>query len=259
MNPANSKAAFGLADILKYEKREYELAITYYDKAIQLEVANADYYLERGECFEFLRQFDYALGDYGKGISLQPGNWKLYNRRGELYMQLKQWAEARKDYQSYRKCVPNVCLLPKLALEKGIVGGLYIEMFFSAKVDDQKHWNSDSWYLEESVFIEVYHCFARPLPNFSIYGDFEYSSMDMQQVKDALAESLTNLNKICSYNDFIDHAVRTHFILTLIRCFDDWEIHWAEWLEQLKDINRRLISCIDDAIGSHKKLYFYGI
>lgn len=67
MDPTNAKAAFNLADILKYEKREYAAAIKYYDIAIQFDKENADYYLERGECFESLRQFDQAFADYEKG------------------------------------------------------------------------------------------------------------------------------------------------------------------------------------------------
>ncbi len=259
MNPANSKAAFGLADILKYEKREYALAIQYYDKAIQVEAANAEYYLERGECFGFLKQYNSALGDYEKVGSLQPDNWKLYNRRGELYIQLKRWTEARKDYQNYRKYAPDLRRAPLIALEKGIIGGTYIEFYFAENADDHKFWNSDSWYLEDSVFIEFYRCFASLFPNFSIHGEFEYSSSEMKQVKDVLIESFGDLNKIHRYDDFIDHAVKTRFILTLIRCFDDWEIHWAEWLAQLKDINRKLISSIDDAVASGKRLYIYGI
>lgn len=259
MNPAYAKAAYGLADILKYEKREYELAIQYYDRAIQMEATNAEYYLERGECFEFLKQYSSALEDYEKVVSLQPNNWKLYNRRGELYIQLKRWTEARNDYQNYRKYAPDLRRAPLISLEKGIVGGTYIEFYFAENADDHKNWNSDSWYLEDSVFIEFYRCFASGFPNFSIYGDFEYSLGDTKQVRDALIESFANLEQIHSYDDFIEHAVKTKFISMLIRCFDDWEIHWPEWLEQLKEINRKLISSIDEAVDSGKKLYFYGV
>lgn len=259
MNPANAKAAFGLADILKYEKREYELAIQYYDRAIQIDAANAESHLERGECFEFLKQYNSALEDYEKVVSLQPDNWKLYNRRGELYIQLKRWTEARKDYQRYRKYAPDLGRAPLISLERGVVRGAYIEFYFAENADDHEFWNSDSWYLEDSVFIEFYRCFASDFPNFSIYGDFEYPLGDMKQVKDALIESFAELNQIHRYDDFTDHVVKTKFIITLIRCYDDWEIHWSEWLEQLKEINRKLILSIDDAVSSGKMLYFYGI
>lgn len=85
INPANFKAAFGLADILKYEKREYELAITYYDKFIQFEAANAEYYLERGEYSQILKYFDHAFRNYAKGMSLQQDHWQRYNRWGFEY------------------------------------------------------------------------------------------------------------------------------------------------------------------------------
>lgn len=259
MNPANAKAAFGLAGILKDKKREYELAIQYFDKAISIDTANADYHLERAECYEFLKQYNSALEDYEKVISLQPDNWQLYNRRGELYIQLKRWTEARTDYQDFRKYAPDLGRKPQMSLEKDIDKGPYIEFYFAENTDDHEFWNSDSWYLEDSVFIEFYRCFATEFPNFSIYGDYEYSLSNMKQVKDALIETITELNQIQRYDDFIDHVVKTKFIMTLIRCFDDWEIHWLEWLEQMKEINRKLILIIDDAAANGKKLYFYGI
>lgn len=259
MDPTNAKAAFCLADILKWEKREYEAAIKYYDIAIQFEEANADYYLERGECFESLRLFGQALADYGKGISLNPEDWRFYNRRGELYMQLNQWEEARLAYQRYRKYTPYQRHTPLISLEKEKGGGPYIELYFTANKHDHKHWSSDSCYLEDAIFIEFYHCFASGVPNFSIYGDIEYTLSDIIRVRVLLMESLTGLNDIRGYNDFIDHTIETRFISTLIRYLDDWKSNWAEWLQQLKDIARNLISCIDDAIASGKKLYFYGI
>lgn len=259
IDPINAKAAFYLADILKWEKREYEVAIEYYDIAIQFEEVNADYYLERGECFESLRLFDQALADYGKGSSLNPEDWRFYNRRGELYMQLNQWEEARLDYQRYRKYTPYQRHTPLISLEKEKGGGPYIELYFAVNKHDHNNWSSDSCYLEDAIFIEFYHCFASGVPNFSIYGEVEYSPSDLIRVKALLTESLAGLNDICEYDDFIDHVIETRFISTLIRYFDDWEINWEEWLQQLKAIYSNLISCIDDAIASGKKLYFYGI
>jgi tetratricopeptide (TPR) repeat protein len=259
MDPTNAKAAFQLADILKYEKREYAAAIKYYDIAIQFAETNTDYYLERGECFAHLRQFDHALADYEKGVSLKPEDWRFYNRRGELYMQLAQWEEARMDYQKYRKYTPYQRHTPLISLEKNIGGGPYIELYFAADKNDNNRLSSNIWYLEDSIFIEFYRCFAPGIPKFSIYGEFEYSLNDIIRVKALLMESLAGLNKILGYGDFIDRAIETRFISTLIRHFDDWEINWEKWLQQLKDIYSSLIYCINDAIGSGKKLYFYGI
>lgn len=259
MNPGHAQAMFELANILKYEKRDYAAAVAYFSDAIQSNMDNVNFYLERGECFESLKRYHQALGDYDKGISLKPQDWRFYNRRGELYIQLKQWSEARDDYIKFRNFYPYAQHTPVMALQKEVIGGPCIEFYFAENTDQHKPWHPDSWYIEDCIFMEVHKCFAQPFPTFSIYGNFEYSIQDMRQVLDGLIDSLAALNLVCSYADFFSHVVETWFVATLIRDFADFEVHWMEWLEQLKRIHIELISHMCDALACGKRLYLFGV
>jgi tetratricopeptide (TPR) repeat protein len=259
INPKHAMSVFELANILKYEKRDYEEAINYYDRAIKIQSQNAEFYLERGECFDSLRRYEYALSDYGHGIALAPEKWQLYNRRGELYIKLNKWAEACNDYRCFRKFCPYDEMEPVLNLQKNPLGGPCIELYFAENTTKHKLGHPDSWYLEDCVFREFYSCFASSISNFSVYGDWEYTFRDMCQVKDELNTNLKALDEIQCFQEFFQHVEEAHFLPTLVRHFGDLEMHWKAWLVQLKNINKQLIFCIENALLCNCKMYFFGV
>lgn len=75
----------------------YKDAITEYSKAVSLDPAHAQAYVDRGGVYLLLNQPDKALSDLNKGISLNPDSVEAYLNRGGAYGELKQYQKAIDD------------------------------------------------------------------------------------------------------------------------------------------------------------------
>lgn len=97
----------------RYAQAHYYLGLTYqyltsamaeYGKAIELSPLNSDYYLQRGDAYQYIAgDLDRAMADYDKAISLNPTVGRYYLRRGLLYQYTKSDPDhALADYRVYR-------------------------------------------------------------------------------------------------------------------------------------------------------------
>ena len=98
----------------KFEGREpdYTKAIAEYSKLLELLpndddsftegsriLTKGDMYLERGLCYEELKQFEKALADYNKAISLEPKKGKCYFSRSYIYIKNGEMEKAKADVE----------------------------------------------------------------------------------------------------------------------------------------------------------------
>jgi TonB family C-terminal domain len=85
----------------------FKEAIPYYDKAIELELYDADYYSKRAFAYYFLSNYQNAVFDYSNAIELEPKNDKYYNMRGINYYYLKDYQNAIKDHNKAIEIKPE--------------------------------------------------------------------------------------------------------------------------------------------------------
>lgn len=66
-------------------KRQYDLAIADFTRAIQLNSDLASTYVDRGMSYTLNGQYDLAIADYNRAIQLKPDNAFAYSNRGLAY------------------------------------------------------------------------------------------------------------------------------------------------------------------------------
>nr|BAN20786.1 protein phosphatase-5 [Riptortus pedestris] len=136
-NSPNDKSGVITADEYKekanafFKEQQYDKAIEYYSKAIELDPKNAIYYSNRSFAYLKTEAFGFALADATKAVELQKSYTKAYYRRATAYMALGKFKLALRDYEAVHKACPNdkdarlkynECnkLVKKLAFEKAI-------------------------------------------------------------------------------------------------------------------------------------------
>lgn len=67
------------------EDRDFEKAITHFNKAINLQPKVIQFYTYRGEAFLHLCDFQSAILNYKKACVLDPDNTEFYNRLAFIY------------------------------------------------------------------------------------------------------------------------------------------------------------------------------
>ena len=91
-NPNLYNEKYGvLTDLKRY--KEAEIAI---NKAIKL-APRADFYNNRGHVYYEQTELDLALTDFNKAIQINPNYAPAYNNRGFLYYDQKKWDKALVD------------------------------------------------------------------------------------------------------------------------------------------------------------------
>ena len=97
LNPEFATAYSNLG--LAYAKQtRYELAIANFNQAIRIDPHDADTYLKRGNAYYDKGMFDQAVTDYTRAIELQPDFLIAYYNRSDAYRQKGLFQKALMDY-----------------------------------------------------------------------------------------------------------------------------------------------------------------
>lgn len=91
----------------KYNSKDYEKAVEYYTKAIEIDHDYLNAYLRRAFIFGILGKYEQAVADYTKVISLQPDKKWAYISRGSARNKLGQYKMAIKDFNRALKHDPK--------------------------------------------------------------------------------------------------------------------------------------------------------
>lgn len=81
-----------------YEREQYALAISYFDKAIALDSEYDFYYRCRGDAYAEEQLYQLAIDDYTKAIQLDNKSSSYYSSRAELYEKIGRYDLAVDDY-----------------------------------------------------------------------------------------------------------------------------------------------------------------
>ncbi|GCL45813.1 serine protease [Microcystis aeruginosa] len=92
---------------LYYNQQKYDLALSDYNKAININPNYAKAYLNRGNLYINQQKYDLALSDYNQAIKINSDFAEAYNNRGNLYSDLQKYKLALDDYNQAIKINPN--------------------------------------------------------------------------------------------------------------------------------------------------------
>ncbi|GAA5816870.1 hypothetical protein MFLAVUS_010404 [Mucor flavus] len=90
-----------------FGKKDFEKAIAYYGKAIDLDPTVPVYFVNRAMAYLKINRFLEAEKDCTRGIQLQPKNVKALWRRGIALRELGRINEARRDFEAGLSIEPN--------------------------------------------------------------------------------------------------------------------------------------------------------
>jgi len=97
-----------MGQILSSQK-EYNKAILNFNRVIEIDSNNADYYYSRGYLkFQILDDFG-AIEDFNKALEIEPNydNFYLYHLRGNIKHSLKEYSSAITDFNKVIELKPN--------------------------------------------------------------------------------------------------------------------------------------------------------
>jgi tetratricopeptide (TPR) repeat protein len=80
-------------------KGDYSTAISYYDKAIEINPNSYPAYIMRGMMFYYMGSFVTSTGCFSKAIQVRPDSAEAYNNRGMAYLAHKDYQEAKEDFK----------------------------------------------------------------------------------------------------------------------------------------------------------------
>jgi hypothetical protein len=116
-----------------YDRKEYDVAIRYSDRALAVWPGDALAYNERGAAWSQKDQFPKAIADYSKALSLEPRLTVAYRNRGSAYHHQGKYREAIAD------CTRAVELQPRYLSAYSIRRDAYSRLGMQKEVqgDDQ--------------------------------------------------------------------------------------------------------------------------
>ena len=104
-----------------FAQKNYEEAIEFYNKAIELNPSDATFYSNRSGCYASMEKYAEALSDAEKAIQSNPNFIKGYSRKGFALIKLGKEEEALEAYDAGLKVDPSneQLLKDKASIEQG--------------------------------------------------------------------------------------------------------------------------------------------
>lgn len=96
---------------------QYELAISYCSKAIEIDSNFATAYFNRGIAYMLLKNYDQAIADFSKDVEIIPVATRSYINRGTVYMDQQKYDSAIADFTKSISVNPKE---PQAYLDRGL-------------------------------------------------------------------------------------------------------------------------------------------
>ena len=87
--------------------KQYEKALADYDRAIELNSKNTEYFAHRGVVLVLLQDFERAMSDFNHLISASPFDSNAYYNRGLIYLKMEKHQSALKDFFKVAELEPD--------------------------------------------------------------------------------------------------------------------------------------------------------
>ncbi len=86
---------------------DYEIAVVQISKAISIDASDPNFFLQRGFCFNILKNHEEAISDFTSAINLAPDNKFAYLSRGSAKNKTGQFESAIADFNKVLDLDPN--------------------------------------------------------------------------------------------------------------------------------------------------------
>ncbi|MBN1533577.1 MAG: tetratricopeptide repeat protein [Spirochaetes bacterium] len=90
--------AYNDRGVIRKNRKAYEEAVADFDKAIELDATFAKAYINRGNCHMAQRRYDRAIEDYDRAIAVEPSSAVAHYNRGNGYLKKRMLRKADEDF-----------------------------------------------------------------------------------------------------------------------------------------------------------------
>ena len=108
-----------------YQKGQYDLAIAYYNGALDIDPRNDKAYNNRGVAYKNKGQYDQAISDYNKALEINPRYANAYYNRGVAYKNKGHYDQAISDFNKALEINPRFALAHYIRGDSYYENGLY--------------------------------------------------------------------------------------------------------------------------------------
>jgi tetratricopeptide (TPR) repeat protein len=102
IDPDSPDANYMIGLITAYSKNDYEGAIPFYNKLIDINPKDAYSYLARGNCRETFKDYILAIEDFSKAIEIEPKHSWAYFQRSLAYHNINDKENYERDQNKWR-------------------------------------------------------------------------------------------------------------------------------------------------------------
>jgi tetratricopeptide (TPR) repeat protein len=95
------------AGIQEFRNKNFDQAISYFDKQLQRTPNHANTYSRRGAAYQMKRDITKANADFEKSLQIEPSNANIYLWRGNAYENTGDTAKAMNDYEKALQLAPR--------------------------------------------------------------------------------------------------------------------------------------------------------
>lgn len=106
VNPKDAIAWFNRGNA-NYDEKNYDQAISDYTKALEIKPEWASAYYNRAKAYASKGQYDQVINDYTKVLEIDPGDDWAYNNRGVAYYHKGHYDKAISDYNKALDIFPD--------------------------------------------------------------------------------------------------------------------------------------------------------